>query len=126
MRLNRPTPRGGSCSFGECAGSRGGRYPSTRLDSGRVDLFHPSGRGPPFPNPAALSPEVGRESQEYAKKQHHEQARQKHRHEQREHAREVAKKKPSMMASWILAIGLALVVVIVVATAIFWASEPRF
>jgi hypothetical protein len=54
-----------------------------------------------------------------AKKQHHEQARKKHRHEQHEHAREAAKKKPSMMAFWILAIGLALVVVFVVATAFF-------
>ena len=54
-----------------------------------------------------------------AKKQHHEQARKKHRHEQQEHAREVAKKKPSMMAFWILAIGLTLVVAFVVATAFF-------
>jgi hypothetical protein len=54
-----------------------------------------------------------------AKKQHHEQARKKHRHEQQEHAREVAKKKPSMMAFWILAIGLALVLGFVVATAFF-------
>jgi hypothetical protein len=53
------------------------------------------------------------------KKQHHEQARKKHRHEQQEHAREVAKKKPSMMAFWILAIGLALVLGFVVATAFF-------
>ena len=42
-----------------------------------------------------------------AKKQHHEQARKKHRHEQQEHARELAKKKPSMAAFWILVIGLA-------------------
>lgn len=54
-----------------------------------------------------------------AKKQHHEQARKKHRHDQLEHAREVAKKKPSMIAFWILAIGLALAVVLVVATAFF-------
>ena len=54
-----------------------------------------------------------------AKKQHHEQARKKHRHDQQEHAREVAKKKPSMIAFWILAIGLALAVVLVVATAFF-------
>jgi len=54
-----------------------------------------------------------------AKKQHHEQARKKHRHEQQEHARELAKKKPSMRAFWILAIGLALVAAFVVATVFF-------
>jgi Flp pilus assembly protein TadB len=54
-----------------------------------------------------------------AKKQHHEQARKKHRHEQQEHAREAAKKKPSMLAFWILAIGLALVVAFVLVTAFF-------
>ena len=54
-----------------------------------------------------------------AKKQHHEQARKKHRHDQEEHARELAKKKPSMMAFWILAIGLALVVAFVLATSFF-------
>jgi hypothetical protein len=54
-----------------------------------------------------------------AKKQHHEQARKKHRHDQEEHARELAKKKPSMLAFWVLAIGLALVVAFVVATTLF-------
>lgn len=54
-----------------------------------------------------------------AKKQHHEQARKKHRHDQLAHALEVARKKPSMTAFWILAVGLALVVVFVVATAFF-------
>jgi hypothetical protein len=54
-----------------------------------------------------------------AKKQNHEQSRKKHRHEQQEHARELAKKKPSMLAFWILAIGLALVVAFVVATSFF-------
>jgi hypothetical protein len=54
-----------------------------------------------------------------AKKQHHEQARKKHRHEQQEHARELARKKPSMFAFWVLAIGLALVVVFVLASAFF-------
>lgn len=54
-----------------------------------------------------------------AKKQHHEQARKKHRHEQQEHARELAKKKPSMAAFWILAVGLALAVIFVVATTLF-------
>ena len=51
-----------------------------------------------------------------ARKQQHEQARKRHRHDQEEHAREVAKKKPSMLAFWILAIGLALVVAFVLAT----------
>lgn len=54
-----------------------------------------------------------------AKKQHHEQARKKHRHEQQEHARELAKKKPSMAAFWILAVGLALVVAFVLVTTLF-------
>jgi hypothetical protein len=54
-----------------------------------------------------------------AKKQHHEQARKKHRHEQQEHARELAKKKPSLVAVWILAVGLALAVIFVVATTLF-------
>jgi hypothetical protein len=54
-----------------------------------------------------------------ARKQHHEQARKKHRHEQQQLARELAKKKPSMAAFWILAVGLVLVVVFVVATAFF-------
>ena len=51
-----------------------------------------------------------------AKKQHHEQARKKHRHEQQEHARELAKKKPSMIAFWVLVIGLTLAVAVVVVT----------
>ena len=54
-----------------------------------------------------------------AKKQHHEISRKKHRHQHQEHAREVAKKKPSMAAFWILAVGLGLVVMFVVATAFF-------
>jgi hypothetical protein len=53
------------------------------------------------------------------KKQHHELNRKKHRHEQEEHARELAKKKPSMAAFWILAVGLALVVGFVIATSFF-------
>jgi hypothetical protein len=54
-----------------------------------------------------------------ARKQNHEQARKKHRHEQQEHARELARKKPSMAAFWILAIGMALVVAFVLATSFF-------
>jgi hypothetical protein len=53
------------------------------------------------------------------KKQHHELNRKKHRHDQQEHARELARKKPSMLPFWVLAIGLTLVVVFVVATAFF-------
>jgi hypothetical protein len=45
------------------------------------------------------------------KKQHHEQARKKHRHDQLEHARELAKRKPSTLAAWILGIGIALAVI---------------
>ena len=48
------------------------------------------------------------------KKQQHEQARKKHRHEQLEHARELARRKPSTIAAWILGIGLALAVIGVV------------
>jgi hypothetical protein len=47
------------------------------------------------------------------KKQHHEQARKKHRHDQQEHARELAKRKPSTTAAWILGIVLALAVGVV-------------
>jgi len=54
-----------------------------------------------------------------ARKQNHEQARKKHRHEQQEHARELARKKPSMAAFWILAIGMALVVAFVLVTSFF-------
>jgi len=54
-----------------------------------------------------------------ARKQNHEQARKKHRHEQQEHARELARKKPSMAAFWILAIGMALVVAFMLATSFF-------
>ena len=43
-----------------------------------------------------------------AKKQNHEQARKKHRHDQEEHARDAAKRKPSMVAAWVLGIGLVL------------------
>ena len=42
------------------------------------------------------------------KKQHHEQARKKHKQEKQEHARELAKKKPSNTAAWVLGIGIAL------------------
>ena len=54
-----------------------------------------------------------------AKRQHHEQARKKHRHQQQEHAREMARKKPSTRAAWVLGIGLALIVAFVLATTLF-------
>jgi hypothetical protein len=54
-----------------------------------------------------------------AKKQSHEQARKKHRQEQQAHARELARLKPKMTAFWILAVGLALVVIFVIATTLF-------
>jgi len=54
-----------------------------------------------------------------ARKQHHEQARKKHRHDQQEHARELARKKPSMLAFWILAIGLSIAVAAVLASSLF-------
>jgi hypothetical protein len=54
-----------------------------------------------------------------AHKHQHELARKKHRHDQQQLARELAKKKPSMAAFWILAAGLVLVVVFAVATAFF-------
>jgi hypothetical protein len=53
------------------------------------------------------------------RKQHHEQARKKHRHDQQEHARELARKKPSMLAFWILAIGLSIAVAAVLASSLF-------
>ncbi|HVL14003.1 MAG TPA: hypothetical protein VM529_15650 [Gemmata sp.] len=52
------------------------------------------------------------------KKQHHEQARKKHKHDQQEHARELARRKPSTAAAWILGIGVGLVVLAVVVTLI--------
>ncbi len=53
------------------------------------------------------------------KKQHHEQARKKHKHDQLEHARELAKKKPSTTAAWVLGIGLAVMLTIVLAVTLF-------
>jgi hypothetical protein len=54
-----------------------------------------------------------------AKKQHHEQARKKHKHDSMEHARELAKKKPSMLAFWVLAVGIGAVVIVVLLTTVF-------
>ena len=54
-----------------------------------------------------------------AKKQHHEQARKKHRHDQQEHARELAKKKPSMVAVWVLGVGLALMAAVIAIALLF-------
>ncbi|MCE9564985.1 MAG: hypothetical protein K8U57_23365 [Planctomycetes bacterium] len=53
------------------------------------------------------------------KKQHHEQARKKHKQEQLEHARELAKKKPSTTAAWVLGIGLAVMLTFVLAVTLF-------
>jgi hypothetical protein len=52
------------------------------------------------------------------KRQHHEQARKRHRHEQEKHAREVAKKEPSTAPRWFLAIGLACILVFILAVAL--------
>lgn len=52
------------------------------------------------------------------KKQHHEQARKKHKHDAQEHARELAKKPPSTTAAWVLGIGLAVMLTLVVAAII--------
>jgi hypothetical protein len=49
------------------------------------------------------------------KRQHHEQARKRHRHEQEKHARDVAKKEPSTAPRWFLAIGLACILVFILA-----------
>jgi len=49
-----------------------------------------------------------------ARKQHHEQARKKHRHEQQEHARELAEKKRSNVAVWILGVGILLMIALVI------------
>ena len=54
-----------------------------------------------------------------ARKQHHEQLRKKHRQEQKEQAREAAQRKPSTTAAWIMGIGVALVVAILIATTAF-------
>ncbi len=50
-----------------------------------------------------------------AKRQHHEQARKRHRHEQEQHARELAKKKPSTVPRWFLAIGLTCILIFILA-----------
>lgn len=50
-----------------------------------------------------------------AKRQHHEQARKRHRHEQEQHSRELARKKPSTVPRWFLAIGLACILIFILA-----------
>jgi hypothetical protein len=49
------------------------------------------------------------------KRQHHEQARKRHRQEMEQHAREAAKKKPSTLPRWLLGIGLACILVFILA-----------
>lgn len=49
------------------------------------------------------------------KKQQHEQARKKHKQEGQTHARELANKKPSTTAAWVLGIGITLLIFAVVA-----------
>ena len=49
-----------------------------------------------------------------AKRAHHEQSRKKHRHEMQEHARELARRRPKLIAAWVLGVGIALMVAVVV------------
>lgn len=49
-----------------------------------------------------------------AKKQHHEKARKKHKHELQQHARENAKKERSRFPLYMLAVGLAVLLGVVV------------
>ncbi len=49
-----------------------------------------------------------------ARKQHHELARKKHKHDLKEYARELSRRKPSTTAAWVLGVGIALVVAVVV------------
>jgi hypothetical protein len=50
-----------------------------------------------------------------AKRQHHEQARKRHRHDQEQHARELAKQKKSSFPLWLLGLGLAFILAIILA-----------
>jgi hypothetical protein len=47
------------------------------------------------------------------KREHHELSRKRHRHEQQKHARELAKKKPSTIPRWLLAIGITCIIVFI-------------
>jgi hypothetical protein len=50
-----------------------------------------------------------------AKRQYHEKARKRHRHDLQQHAREMAKKKPSTVPRWFLAVGLACILIFILA-----------
>lgn len=54
-----------------------------------------------------------------AKKQHHEQLRKKHKHDAEAHARELARKKPSNAAAWILGVGVAVIIAAVLVVTLF-------
>lgn len=54
-----------------------------------------------------------------AKKQHHEQTRKKHKHDSQAHARELARRKPSTVAAWVLGIGIGLIVLAVLLATVF-------
>ena len=70
----------------------------------------------PVPNHAVPRPlPVETRMNRSARKQHHEQLRKKHKHDQQEHARELAKKKPATTAAWILGLGVAVMVALVLA-----------
>src|SRR5262249_49435153 len=58
-----------------------------------------------------------------SKKQQHEQARKKHKQAAEAHARELAQQKPRTRAAWVLGIGMALVLAVVIAAAV-WREMP--
>ena len=74
-----------------------------------------------IPNPAVAWPRLtgGSVVNRNAKKQHHEQARKKHKQEAEAHARELAQQKRRPIAAWVLGIGLALVLGVIVATLVW-------
>jgi hypothetical protein len=54
-----------------------------------------------------------------SKKQHHEQARKKHKHDAEAHARDLARQKPNTTFMWLLGIGVAIIIAVVVATLVW-------
>lgn len=49
-----------------------------------------------------------------AKRQHHEQSRKKHKQDRADYARELARRKPSSLALWIMIVGLSIMAIVVI------------
>ena len=53
------------------------------------------------------------------KKQQHEQARKKHKHDAEAHARELARQKRTPIAAWVVGIGIAVILGVIVASLVW-------